>query len=102
MEAQADSTLEAETESGATAPSFEATAGRRSNRVSLLLRLWQDGEAGHHEPAPVRALVRNLQSGEEHYLDGIDNVLGFVSAAWAGERSCENGLVDKGGDSNEK
>jgi hypothetical protein len=86
VNARADRIIEGMPE-GSSSQSISAGARRRpSTRVSLLVRLWHDGDSECCQPSQVRAFVRNLQSGEEQYLDGMANVLGFVSASYAAGR----------------
>jgi hypothetical protein len=91
VEAYIDSTPGTNADDGSSASGAAAKRRRPANRVSLLVRLWHDGSGGVCEPSQVRAFVRNLQSGEEQYLDGMDNVLGFVSATWATDKCSDKG-----------
>lgn len=53
------------------------TAQRRVSRDSsgsFLLRVWSEPREMSNEPPRVRVFLRNLKTGEEHYLGDLDQL----------------------------
>lgn len=47
---------------------------RESPSGSFLLRVWTESREVDGEPASVRVFLRNLKTGEEHYLGELDQL----------------------------
>lgn len=47
---------------------------RESPSGSFLLRVWTENREVDGEPASVRVFLRNLKTGEEHYLGELDQL----------------------------
>jgi hypothetical protein len=49
-------------------------ASRESPSGSFLLRVWTESREVDGEPPSVRVFLRNLKTGEEHYLGELDQL----------------------------
>lgn len=58
--------------SGKAAASPASQEGHQSG--SFLLRIWSEGREIEGQPPRMRVFMRNLKTGEEHYLGDIDQL----------------------------
>ena len=55
-------------------PAKPARSSEASQSGSFLLRIWEEGREIDGEAPKMRVFMRNLKTGEEHYLGDLDQL----------------------------
>ena len=68
---------------------------RRGRGSSFLVRMWSEPAAEGSDRHPPRVYVRDLRSGEERYLNGVEGLVDFLARQRTAPRA--DGVADPAG-----
>ena len=73
----------AESPQSDTSPTLRSGLQSQRRATSLLLRIWSDADQPTEATSPLRAYVRELGRGQDHYFGSIDALCVYLQSEWS-------------------